>query len=179
MQEKEITNTLKISDVSLVPTYGRIISLDLGTKKAGFAVCDETQNAIRPFSVIKRTNWKAFLLKTIAIIDELEAQALVIGLPLNMDNTESSFAPEVRQIARNFSLSLKIPVFLQDERLTSIYAERHLKEQGFSEKEMLKRIDSEAAAIILRDFLELKTQLENENFNLEKLNNADKIQEKI
>ncbi len=179
MQEKEITNTLIISDVSLIPAYGRIISLDLGTKKVGFAVCDESQNAIRPFSVIQRTNWKAFLLQTIAIIEELEAHALVIGLPLNMDNTESSFAPEVKRIARNFSLSLKIPVFLQDERLTSIYAERHLKEQGFSEKEMLKRIDSEAAAIILRDFLELKTQLENENSNLEKLNNAVITQEKM
>jgi putative holliday junction resolvase len=166
VQEVEITNTLKLSDVSLIPNQGRILSLDLGTKKVGFAVCDESQIAIRPHSVVQRINWKDFLKKTIAIIEELDAKILVIGLPYNMDDSESSFAPEVRRIARNFSLSLKIPVFLQDERLTSMYAERHLKAQGFSQKEMLQRIDSEAAAIILRDFLELKSQLQSESSNL-------------
>jgi putative holliday junction resolvase len=171
MQDLETTNTLKISNVSLIPDEGRILSLDLGTKKVGFAVCDETQTAIRPFSVVQRTNWKDFLKKTIAIIDELDAKVIVIGLPYNMDGTESSFAPEVKRIHRNFSLSLKIPAFLQDERLTTLYAERHLKEQGFSLKEMLKRVDSEAAAIILRDFLELKTQLKTEEANMNIANN--------
>jgi putative holliday junction resolvase len=162
VQEQEITNPLKVSNLFLIPNQGRILSLDLGTKKAGFAVCDESQIAIRPYSVIQRKNWKDFLQKTKAIIEELDVKTLVIGLPYNMDGTEATFAPEVKRITRNFNLSLQIPVFTQDERLTSKYAERYLKEQGFSHEEMLKRIDSEAAAIILRDFLELKTQLQTE-----------------
>lgn len=161
VQEKEITNSTNFSDVSLAPADGRIIALDLGTKKIGIAVSDETQIAVRPHSVIKRHSWKELLKHIISLINELDARALVLGLPVNFDGSPCEMTDEALRLARNFSLSLSIPVFLQDERLTSYAAQRYLKQLKLSEKEVLKRIDSEAAVIILSDFIDRKTTFYN------------------
>jgi putative Holliday junction resolvase len=95
------------------------------------------------------------LLEVKKLVSELDAVGLVLGLPLNMDGTESENSAGVRHLARNFSLSLTIPVFLQDERLTSVAAEENLRDAGFNDKERKSLIDSEAAAVILQDFLSM------------------------
>ena len=87
------------------------------------------------------------------IVSEFDAKAVVIGLPLESDGTESDMSAEARRLARNFALSLDVPVFLQDERVTSYEAKSRLWEQGKSIKETRALVDSEAAAIILSDFL--------------------------
>jgi len=156
VQEKETTNQTDFTDVSHAPERGRIVALDIGTKRFGVAVCDELQFTARPLGAIKRTSWKKVLKEIISILENFDAVALVLGLPYNFDGAESEMSREARRLARNFSLSLKIPVYLQDERVTSIEAKNLLYEQGFSEREILKRIDSEAAAIILNDFLDRK-----------------------
>lgn len=154
MQEKETTNAPDFTDVSAAPEKGRIVALDIGMKRIGVAVSDELQITTRPFAVIKRTGWKKVLKETIAILENFDAVALVLGLPYNFDGSESEMSTEARRLARNFSLSLKIPVFMQDERVTSIDAKDLLYEQGYKDREILKRIDSEAAAVILSDFLD-------------------------
>ncbi len=90
----------------------------------------------------------------------------VLGLPFNFDGSESEMSAEARRLARNFSLSVSIPVILQDERVSSYAAKSYLWKSGVSEKEARKRVDSEAAAIILSDFITLRNQvLEQKNFN--------------
>lgn len=161
MQDKQITNPTNISDISLLPSAGRIIALDLGTKKVGVAVCDEMQVTVRPLQVIRRGNWKDLLKKIASFIEEYDAIALVLGLPFNFDGSENEMSQEARRLARNFSLSLTIPVFLQDERLTTKSAQQNLYDLGFREKEILRQVDAEAASIILSDFLALKEELIN------------------
>lgn len=156
MQDKQITNSSKISEILSLPSQGRIIALDLGTKKIGVAVCDEFQMTTRPLAVINRKSWKELLKQIISLIEEFDAIALVLGLPVNFDGTENEMSIEASRLFRNFSLSLKIPVFLQDERLTTKTAQQNLYDRGYQMKEILKLIDSEAAAIILEDFLALK-----------------------
>ncbi len=156
MQRKEITNHDPFQDISRAPIAGRIVSLDIGTKNIGIAVCDELQFTVRAVRSIKRTNWKTLLTDTIGILGEFDAGALVLGLPLNFDGSESEMSRDVRRLARNFSLSLPIPVFLQDERVSSIAARENLHQRGHNLKEIFKRVDAEAAAIILEDFLDLK-----------------------
>ena len=107
----------------------------------------------RPLPAIQRKSWKKLLLDVKQIVSGFDAKALVIGLPLNTDGTESEMSAEARRLARNFSLSLDIPVFLQDERVTSYEARSRLWEQGKDLKETRDLKDSEAAAIILSDFL--------------------------
>lgn len=77
----------------------------------------------------------------------------MIGLPLKLDGTRGTAAEDIERTAKNFARSLKIPVFLQDERLTSVEAEANLRSEGVAADEILGLVDSESAAIILRDFL--------------------------
>lgn len=134
---------------------GRILALDLGSKSVGCAVCDEMQITITPLKALQRTSWKNLLQKVSDLIRAFDAESLVIGLPLNMDGSESSASNETRRIAKNFKLSLKIPVYLQDERLSSEEAKTQLLNEGTEHTKIKDLIDSKAASIILRDFLTL------------------------
>lgn len=165
MQDKQITNSSDISELLSVPSAGRIISLDIGTKRIGAAVSDELQITVRPLPVILRKSWKELLKTVIGLIGEFDAVALVLGLPYNFYGGENEISPDVRRLRRNFSLSFKIPVFLQDERLSSRSASDRLYERGYDFAGIRARIDSEAATIILSDFLELKESLHRKRQN--------------
>ncbi len=108
----------------------------------------------RPLDRIERTSWKKLHEKVRAIVSEFDAVGLVIGLPLESDGTESPMSAEAREMARKFSLSLDIPVVLEDERVSSYAAKSRLWERGLSIEESRRLVDSEAAAIILSDVLE-------------------------
>ena len=153
VQQKDTTNKSEFTDVSRAPAKGRILALDLGTKRIGVAVSDELQMTTRAVCVFERKSWKKVLKQIASFLAEFDAAALVIGLPLNTDGSESEMSQEARRLARNFSLSLTVPVFLQDERVTTYEARGRLWQQGMSEKQMRARLDGEAAAIILSDFL--------------------------
>lgn len=135
---------------------GRILALDLGQKRVGAALCDELLISITRLNPMLRTNWKQLLVDVVQIVQQHNAKALVIGLPLSLDGTNDSAATAARQTAENFARSLSIPVFLQDERLTSVAAAEQLRDAGHNPKEVAQLIDSEAAAIILSDFLDAK-----------------------
>ncbi|MCY7375232.1 MAG: Holliday junction resolvase RuvX [Pyrinomonadaceae bacterium] len=159
MQDQETTNQIDFTDVFRAPFKGRLLALDLGMKHIGVAVSDELQFTVRPVAVIERKSWKKLLKQIIAYLAEFDAVGLVLGLPLETDNSESEMSAEARRLARNFSLSVKVPVFLVDERLTSYEAKGYLTKLGLSVEEIWNRVDSEAAAIILRDFIELRNHL--------------------
>ena len=139
-----------------VDCKGRILAIDLGKKRVGIAVCDELQMTVRGVTVITRTTLERLLSDVKNLVAEFDASAIVIGLPLNFDGTESAGATEAREIAEKFSEALQISIFLQDERLTSREAEEILRDQGYDWREIKKLVDKEAAALILRDFLASK-----------------------
>jgi putative Holliday junction resolvase len=132
---------------------GRLLALDLGEKRVGVALSDELWITVRPLPFLHRTNWKQLLGAVADLLQRFDAQALVIGLPLNLDGTEGNAAVEAKRLARNFELSVKVPVYLQDERLTSHEAEETLRAAGRSGNALHQEVDGEAAAIILRDFI--------------------------
>jgi len=130
-----------------------IMALDLGKKRVGVAITDALRISISRLPPLKRSSWKHLLNEVSILTRRFDAQTLVIGLPLNMDGSSSSAASEAERTARNFARSLGIPVFLQDERLSSHEAESNLRAEGYGPAEIPGFVDSEAAAIILRDFL--------------------------
>lgn len=130
-----------------------MLALDLGEKRVGVAISDELLITVRPLPYLSRTNWKQLLSAVADLLQRFDAKSLVIGLPLNLDGTEGKAATEARRLARNFELSLKVPVYLQDERLTSREAEESLRAAGRSSNELRQHVDGESAAIILRDFI--------------------------
>ena len=139
---------------------GRLVALDLGAKRVGVAVSDELQIAVTPLPFIERRSWKDLLRRVAVIIEGYDARGLVIGLPLSLDGSDGEAAQEARRLAENFRRSLNVPVYLQDERLTTFAAGEKLKSEGVPSGEIENRVDSESAALILRDFIEIRAQAE-------------------
>jgi putative Holliday junction resolvase len=149
------SKTNKTADAPLTETAkpGRLLALDLGQKRVGLAITDELRITIRQLPPLRRANWKQLVRTLAALVKDFDAQSLVIGLPLSLDGAENSAAQEVKRQARNLELSLGLPVFLQDERLTSQEAESELRAAGYNPEQVRDRVDSAAAALILRDYL--------------------------
>ena len=103
--------------------------------------------------MIERRSWKDLLRRVLALVETYGVKGLVIGLPLSLDGEEGPASNEVRAIADKFRRSMSVPVYFQDERLTTFAAKSVLKSEGRSENEIERAVDSEAAAIILRDFI--------------------------
>ena len=132
---------------------GRVLALDVGAKRVGVAVSDELRLTVRPLAALRGTNWKQLVKALSELCEEFDVRQVVLGLPLRLDGVEGDAAIEVRRVARKLELSLHLPIDFQDERLTSKAAESALRREGLSEREVFANADSEAAAIILRDFL--------------------------
>lgn len=138
---------------TFVPPVGRILAIDLGSIHTGVAVCDENRISIRRLKTLIRTNWKKFVHELQDLCRDLDARAVVIGLPLNMNGSHGAAALDARRVARNLELSLRLPIYLQDERLTSQFAADELKNEGSHQSEITEHIHSQSAVLILRDFL--------------------------
>ena len=132
---------------------GPILALDPGEKLVGAAVSDEKLITIKRLPPLKRSNWKKLLQDVLALIERFDVRTVVIGLPLALDGTQTEAAQKVWRLARNLARSMSLPVYLQDERLTSFEAMENLKADGKRREEIPALVDGEAAAMILRDFL--------------------------
>lgn len=130
-----------------------IVALDLGHKRVGVAVSDELSISITRLEALARTNWKQMLRDVENLVRRFDAQTIVIGLPLRLNGSDGDSALEARQVAQKFARSLTVPVYLQDERLSSVEAEQNLRSEGHKLEDISVLIDSEAAVVILRDFL--------------------------
>jgi putative pre-16S rRNA nuclease len=142
------------SSPASLDTPGRLLALDLGAKRIGVAISDEGRVTTRPLPMISRQSWKGLLQQVAGLVQSFEAKGLVIGLPLRLEGGEGAAAESVRALAEKFRLSLSVPIYLQDERLTTFAADSDLKAAGRNETERKREVDSEAAAIILRDFID-------------------------
>ena len=135
----------------------RIMGLDYGTKTVGVALSDAMLMIAQPYETITRER-PAQLRKTLqrleAIIKEQEVGEIVLGLPKNMNNTEGERAAATREFQEMLERRTLLPVYLQDERLTTIEADRILEETGVARSARKEHIDKIAAAIILQTYLD-------------------------
>ncbi|HEX7175961.1 MAG TPA: Holliday junction resolvase RuvX [Pyrinomonadaceae bacterium] len=130
-----------------------MLAIDPGRKRVGLAVSDELRLTARPLSPLRRSNWKDLLQSLSDVVRRFDVKTVVIGLPLLLEGAEGDAAEEARRFGRNLQLSLNLPVYFQDERLTSREAEETLRAEGYSESAIAGRIDGEAARLILLDFI--------------------------
>jgi len=117
------------------------------------AVSDSLLISITRLAALRRTSWKQLLRDVADLAQRFDAQTVVIGFPLGLAGDRGPAAEQVAEVARKFAKSLNIPVYLQDERLSTVAASERLRSQGLAKEELAARIDSESAAIILEDFL--------------------------
>lgn len=132
------------------PSY--LMALDLGERRIGVAIASTIAKVASPFDAIINDD-KVF--DTIeSLIDQNNIGAIIVGLPRNMQGEETKQSEYVRGFITRLKQNTSLPVVLQDESLTSVHAEEHLKE---SKKKYSKgQIDSESAVIILNDYIREK-----------------------
>jgi len=129
-----------------------LISLDIGTKRIGVAVCDRLAFSCRGVACLHRRDkgWPVQLLK---LVKEYGSRGVVAGLPSNMDGSEGVQAADARSAVAELRAVTDLPVVFQDERLSTWTAKERLYAQGLNEKRVMEKLDQTAAAVILEDFL--------------------------
>jgi putative Holliday junction resolvase len=139
----------------------RYLAIDHGQKRTGLAISDSSETLVSPHSVIETTNEEELLRRILDIINSEEIDAIVVGLPVNMDDTEGPRAQQVRQFSLTLQKRTDKVVHLHDERLSSFEADYLAGDLELTRKKKKKRLDAIAAAAILRSFFEQKTNTEN------------------
>ena len=133
----------------------RVLALDLGSKRIGVAVSDPTESIASPDRVIERTGSRARDHKAIAaVVDEWEAELVVIGLPLSLSGADGPAARATREEAAELEAVLTVPVVVHDERLTTVTASRTLREAKMTADARRRVVDKVAAAVLLQSWLD-------------------------
>ena len=128
---------------------GRLGGLDVGTKTIGLATCDATWSFATPAETLRRTKFAADLNALRVFVARHGLMGLVVGLPLNLDGSDSPRTQSVRAFARNLAV-LELPLLLWDERWSTVAVERTMLEADMSRAKRAEKIDSHAAAHILQ-----------------------------
>lgn len=131
------------------------MAIDLGDKRTGLAIGDDIMGIVSPVGRIEATEERR-LDALVDAIAEHEPDELVVGLPINMDNTEGPAAKAVREFAAKLEARTNLPIHLMDERLTSYQADQMMGPMELTRGRKKQRRDALAAAAILRDFLETR-----------------------
>lgn len=141
-------------DDPLPPISGRILALDLGKKRIGIAISDALGITAHGLPTLQRTTLRADVAELDRIASEHEVALILFGFPLHMSGDESRQSQYTREFAEYFSERTGRSIRYWDERMTSIEAERVLKESGISIEKRKKAVDKLAAQILLESFLE-------------------------
>lgn len=138
---------------------GKLLALDVGLARIGVAVCDPLQLAARPLTVIHRRSRNEDFAVLAKLVQREAAQAVICGLPLNMDGSEGARAHSTRKWAMRLAHALRVllgaplPVIFWDERLSTYAAQALLAERGNAVAED----DDAAAAVILQGYLDARS----------------------
>ena len=133
----------------------RAVGIDLGEKRIGVAVSDSDGKIATPYEVLTRSGSREQDHRHIAaIVADVEAEVLIVGLPLSLDGTEGKAAQAARDEADQIQALFPIPVEMHDERFTTVEAEHRLKEQNLNARAQRKVVDKVAAAILLQAWLD-------------------------
>lgn len=142
---------------------GKLAGLDLGTKTIGCAASDYNLTIASPRFTLNKTKFTKDVEKLLDFFRKEEILAISVGLPINMDGTYGPRAQATKAFVSNMQKYTELPFILQDERLSTVEAERSLIEQNISRQKRVNRIDCAAAAFILQSTLDrvqfLKTRI--------------------
>jgi putative Holliday junction resolvase len=135
--------------LAALPLGGRLAGLDVGTKTIGVALCDAGWTIASPAETIARTRFGTDLTALQTLADRQSVKGLVIGLPLNMDGSDSPRTQSIRAFARNLD-PLDLPILLWDERWSTAAVTRTLIDADASRKRREQLVDKLAASYILQ-----------------------------
>ena len=151
------------------------MGLDYGSKTVGVAISDELLLTAQAKEIIRRKEENK-LRKTLSRIEELiqeyDVKQIVLGLPLNMDQSESVRSALSEEFREKLERRTSLPVIMWDERLTSVMAEEIMDEVGIKRSEYKEYVDMIAAQIILQDYLDNRDKTDEERQQMQQAEDA-------
>ena len=139
----------------MLPSSGRLISVDWGEVRIGLALSDESQFLATPLETLVRRPGKRFPMpRFTALVAEHAPVGVVVGLPLTGEGTEAASALAARELADRIAARTGLPVELWDERMSTARALGLIREQGGSTRGRREDVDALAAAVLLQHFLD-------------------------
>lgn len=136
---------------------GRILGLDVGTRRIGVAVSDPLGITAQGLETLQRRNKRYDFEYLQRVIQEYDVREIVVGLPLRMSGAEGTQSDKMQAFAEDLRKRFRLPVHLWDERLTSAEANRLLRETDLSIEKRGKAVDRMAAVLILQGWMEQRT----------------------
>jgi len=133
--------------------HGRVLALDVGKKRIGLAISDELGITAQGLATFERTRIREDLERLRGVAEQWGVSSLLIGRPLHMSGSESRQSEYTREFAERLGGYLQLPIVFWDERLTSVEAERMLRDAGASLEERKKAVDRLAAVLLLESYL--------------------------
>jgi putative Holliday junction resolvase len=144
----------RAEDGSTPVAAGRVLGLDLGDARIGVAISDPDRTIAVPHGTIHTGQPPGELKAVAALVRELAVTAVVIGHPRSMSGASGARAVQSEAFADALRAAIQVPVELQDERLSTVEAERSLREAGVSGRRRRQVVDQTAAAVILGAWLD-------------------------
>lgn len=135
-------------------TNGRVLALDLGKRRIGLALSDELGITAQGLQTLERSNIREDLAKLAELISEKNVSLILMGNPLHMSGDESRQTQYTREFAERLQAATGLPIEFRDERLTTVEAERVLRQSGISIQKRAKAVDRLAAVILLESYLD-------------------------
>ena len=132
---------------------GRVLGIDYGDSRIGLAMSDPLKIIASPFKTIRNEGNEKCLQVFQSLIKEKDVEAIVVGLPIGLKGQETVQTKKVREFS-DLLYALKLPIHLEDERLSSVSAEKSMIQQNIKTGHNKELIDQRAAAIILQQFLD-------------------------
>ena len=137
-----------------MPSPGRILAIDFGSRRMGLAVSDLLGITAQGIDTLERKNKRSDFARLERVLREYQVQEIVLGNPLRMSGEEGRQSQKVAEFAEELRKKFQLPVHLFDERLTSAEANRLLREADVSIEKRTKAVDRMAAVLILQAFLQ-------------------------
>ena len=133
----------------------RAVGVDFGSRRIGIALSDSGGTVATPWTKVERSGDESRDHRRIAeLVEEAEAEAVVVGLPLSLDGSIGPAAEGVLAEVERLRVVIDVPVETYDERLTTVTAERALREQGVTAKRRRQVVDQVAASVLLQAWLD-------------------------
>lgn len=132
----------------------RTLGLDIGTKRTGIAIADETLTLASPLTHIEASNKKDWIIKLLKFLENYDTAQIIVGIPLNQYGEEGEDAIRIKQYIALLREKVNFPVIEWDERFTTVQAEKTLITADISRKNRKQVIDKVAASIMLQSYLD-------------------------
>jgi putative holliday junction resolvase len=137
----------------------RILGLDVGDKRIGVALSDPMEILASPLTTIERQSDEQSIIEILDLTVKRDAGKILVGLPVSMSGENTEQAKKTLEFVGKLKLKTNLPVVVQDERLSSISAEKFMRQANLKKNRRKELLDAAAAAVILQSYMDTNSSI--------------------